>query len=140
VNAVRARLTQEEFVMQSDLQKRATRGLLRGKVLRRTEADVSGGVSGVFSSFETKHALFLFEDGTFSYEVTEFRSVSSEGLSIPSEDKRTRTGSWDVLTPRGVPSCSSCCRRTSCRWSLGVLRTANTGFSSWTASRGTDTR
>jgi hypothetical protein len=69
---------------------------LRGKVLRRTESDVSGGVSGVFSSSQTKHALFLFEDDTFSYEITEFRSVSSHGHSIPSEDKRTAKGIWEV--------------------------------------------
>lgn len=69
---------------------------LRGKVLRRTESDVSGGVSGVFSSSQTKYALFLFEDDTFSYEIIEFRSVSSGGYSIPSEDRRTATGTWEV--------------------------------------------
>jgi hypothetical protein len=69
---------------------------LRGKVLRRTESGVGGGVSGVFSSSQIKYALFLFEDDTFSYEITEFRSVSSGGYSIPSEEKRTAKGIWEV--------------------------------------------
>lgn len=81
-----------------DHQSRRERAMafLRGKVLRRTEANVSGGVSGVFSSSQTKYALFLFEDNTFSYEIIEFRSVSSGGASIPSEDKRTAKGTWEV--------------------------------------------
>lgn len=40
--------------------------ILRGKVLRRTESNVSGGALGVFSSSQTKYALFLFEDNAFS--------------------------------------------------------------------------
>ena len=82
----------------NDHQSRRERAMafLRGKVLRRTESDVGGGVSGVVSSSQTKYALFLFEDDTFSYEITKFRSVSSGGYSIPSEDKRTATGIWEV--------------------------------------------
>jgi hypothetical protein len=82
----------------NDHQARRERAMafLRGKVLRRTESDVGGGVSGVVSSSQTKYALFLFEDDTFSYEITKFRSVSSGGYSIPSEDKRTTTGGWEI--------------------------------------------
>ena len=69
---------------------------LSGKVLRRTEGDVGGGVSGVLSTTQTKYALFLYEDNTFSFEVIEFVSVSSGGFSIPSESKRVTKGSWEI--------------------------------------------
>lgn len=69
---------------------------LRGKVLRRSDAHVGGGVSGVISTCQTKYALFLYEDDTFSYEVTEFRSVSSGGFSVPSEEKSTMNGYWEI--------------------------------------------
>ena len=83
---------------ESDHQARRERAMafLRGKVLRRTESNVGGGVSGVVSSSQTKYALFLFEDDTFSYEITEFRSASSGGYSIPSEERRTMTGVWEI--------------------------------------------
>jgi hypothetical protein len=83
---------------ESNYQARRERAMnfLRGKVLRRTDSDVGGGVSGVISTSQTKYALFLFEDETFSYEITEFRSVSSGGFGGPSEEKRTMTGIWEV--------------------------------------------
>ena len=83
---------------ESDYYERRQRAMafLRGKVLRRTDSHVGGGVSGVISSSQTKYALFLYEDDTFSYEVTEFRSVSSGGYSIPSEEKSAMTGYWEI--------------------------------------------
>lgn len=69
---------------------------LAGKVLRRTESNVGGGVSGVISTSRKKHGLFLFEDGTFRMEVTEFTSVSSGGYGMPSEEKRSGEGTWSV--------------------------------------------
>jgi hypothetical protein len=70
--------------------------VLKGKVLRRTDADVGGGVSGVISTSQKKRGLFLFDDGTFRLEVIEFTSVSSGGYSVPSQEKRSGTGTWAV--------------------------------------------
>lgn len=70
---------------------------LRGKVLRRRESNVS--MSGVISTSQTRYALFLYEDDTYNYEITEFRSVSSGGYgsySIPSEESRTISGIWEI--------------------------------------------
>ena len=69
---------------------------LEGKVLRRTVSNVGGGVSGVISSSEIKYGLFLYADGTFRFETTEFTSVSSGGYGMPSEEKRSSEGTWAV--------------------------------------------
>lgn len=78
--------------------------VLAGKVLRRTDSNVGGGVSGVFSSSQKKYGLFLFEDGTFSFETSEFVSVSSGGYSIPSEEKRSGEGTWVVEVIEDKPA------------------------------------
>ena len=78
--------------------------LLQGKVLRRTESRVDGGASGVFSSSETKHGLFLYADGTFRLEKTVFTSVSSGGFSVPSEEKSAGEGTWAVEVVEDKPA------------------------------------
>jgi hypothetical protein len=70
--------------------------LLADKVLKRTVSNVGGGTSGVFSWSEKKLALFLYSNGTYRFETTEFRSVSGGGYSIPSESKRAFEGTWLV--------------------------------------------
>jgi len=78
--------------------------LLRGKVLRRREADVGGGVSGVISSVEKKYALFLYPDGTFLYEERTFTSVTSGGFTVPSEQNKSGKGTWSVDAVAGKPA------------------------------------
>lgn len=78
--------------------------LLEGKVLRRTDSNVGGGVSGVFSSSQKKRALSLFANGTFRFDTTEFRSVSGGGYSIPSEEKRSFEGTWLVEMVEDKPA------------------------------------
>jgi hypothetical protein len=84
-----------EAMMHKQTLERLTKAL-EGRVLRRTVSNVGGGVSGVFSSSETKYGLFLYEDGTFRFEITEFTSVSSGGYSVPSEEKRSGEGMWAI--------------------------------------------
>jgi hypothetical protein len=78
--------------------------VLQGKVLRRREEDVGGGVSGVISSTEKKYGLFLYRDGTFRYEERTFRSVSSGGFSVPSDEIRSGEGTWAVELVSGKPA------------------------------------
>ncbi len=78
--------------------------LLQGKVLRRQEAQVGGGVSGVISMVEKKHALFLHPDGSFLYEERTFTSVTSGGFTVPSEETRTGEGRWSVELVEGNPA------------------------------------
>ncbi len=78
--------------------------VLQGKVLRRREGRVGGGVSGVISSVEKKYGLFLYGDGTFRYEERTFTSVSSGGFSVPSEETRSGEGTWAVELVAGKPA------------------------------------
>jgi len=91
--------TQEQQAVLEDL-----KSLLQGKVLRRREEDVSGGVSGVISSVEKKYALFLYADGTFLYEERTFTSVTSGGFTVPSEETRSGEGTWSVEAVAGNPA------------------------------------
>lgn len=65
--------------------------LLRDKVLRRQS---NQGDRGWY--YEKNEALFLYSDGTFRYKETTFSTVSSGGLSLPSEKTGSIEGLWRI--------------------------------------------
>jgi hypothetical protein len=67
--------------------------LLRGKVLRRQSNQSDRGWY-----YEKNETLFLYSDGTFRYHETTFSTVSSGGLSLPSERTGSLVGTWRIDT------------------------------------------
>lgn len=51
-----------------------------------------------------KYGLFLYADSTFRLEKTVFRSVSSGGFSVPSEEKSAGEGTWAVEVVEDRPA------------------------------------
>lgn len=78
--------------------------VLRGKVLRRADNHYEGGYSGGSSYYETSHALFLYEDGTFRYHQKTVTSISAGGMSLPSERADSHSGTWGVQFVKDEPA------------------------------------
>jgi hypothetical protein len=75
---------------------------LRGKVLRdesnARDSDYSGG--GWFE--EKRLSIHLFADMRFRWERYVFRSIRGGGMSMPSERRDRREGTWDVRVRNDV--------------------------------------
>lgn len=69
---------------------------LLGKVLKREENSFDRDYGGGSSFYEKSIALYLYKDDTFLLRVRTFSSLSSGGLSLPSESERETTGTWRV--------------------------------------------
>ena len=77
---------------------------LSGRVLRREENGYEGDYSGGSSYWERRRALSLYDDGTFYLDEQSFTTISSGGMSLPSENRETAQGTWTVQDVEGRPA------------------------------------
>jgi hypothetical protein len=78
--------------------------VLRGRVHRRDENQYEGDYSSGSTYSERRRTMFLYEDGTFLLEDESFSTISSGGLSLPSEQRETADGTWTVQNIEEKPA------------------------------------
>ncbi len=96
--------------------------VLLGKKLKREQNQADRDFSGGGFYHEETTTIWLYADDTFEYEESTFSSVSSGGLSLPRETKKTASGTWTVRTISGAPHL--------------VLSVDGEVFASWRTSNG----
>jgi hypothetical protein len=77
--------------------------MLASKVLKRSTNQGDSGY-GSSSYLERTEAISLYSDHTFVWRKESFSSVSSGGLSMPSEQKRSTSGQWTAQIVEGKPA------------------------------------